>query len=691
MKIIIANILFIFTCLMLHAQDGHQLWLRNKKALPVHIICKKTTPTLVIARKELEDGWLGKPGATISLIVKNDTALKNDGFKISNGVIQANSDKGILYGVYGLLRSQQTGDQTNEEVDNPSYKFRILDHWDNPNGSVERGYAGNSIFWRKQDPFTVTADDKKLWQEYARANASIGINGSVLNNVNASPSILTLDYLNRAKAIADILRPYGLKVYLSVNFASPVSLGGLKTADPLDLAVMAWWKSKVKEIYSIIPDFGGFLVKASSEGQPGPQNYGRTHADGANMLADALQPFGGIVMWRAFVYSANNEDRAKQAYDEFMPLDGKFRDNVIIQVKNGPVDFQAREPFSPLFGAMKKTSVMPEFQVTQEYLGHAVYLVFLSTMWEECLQSDTYQQGKGSTVARCTDGSIYPQKNTAIAGVSNVGLDTNWCGNHFAQANWYAYGRLAWNDKLKSEQIADEWIKLTFYNDSCEKSGTANYASGWKENFLGPVKKMMLESREAAVNFMTPLGLHHIMSANGHYGPGPWWAPKGVRPDWTPPYYHQASTNGIGFDRTTKGSDAVNQYHEPLASEFNNVATCPEKYLLWFHHLPWDYKMKDERPLWDDLCYHYNTGVNQVREFQKIWDKAGPFVDSTRFMNVQRKLREEVVNAVLWKDACLLYFQQFSRMPIPYELERPLNNLDDIIRNDTRRGDGRSH
>ena len=676
---------------MLHAQDGHRLWLRNKKALPVHIICKKTTPTLVIARKELEEGWQGKPGVTISLIIKNDKALKNDGFKISNGVIQANSDKGILYGVYELLRSQQTGDETKEGVDNPSYEFRILDHWDNPDGSVERGYAGNSIFWRKQDPFTVTEEDKKLWQEYARANASIGINGSVLNNVNASPSILTQDYLNRAKAIADVLRPYGLKVYLSVNFASPVSLSGLKTADPLDPAVMAWWKNKVKEIYRIIPDFGGFLVKASSEGQPGPQNYGRTHADGANMLADALQPFGGIVMWRAFVYSANNEDRAKQAYDEFMPLDGKFRDNVIIQVKNGPIDFQAREPFSPLFGAMKKTSVMPEFQVTQEYLGHAVYLVFLSTMWEECLQSDTYQQGKGSTVARCTDGSIYPQKNTAIAGVSNVGLDTNWCGNHFAQANWYAYGRLAWNDKLKSEQIADEWIKLTFYNDSCEKSGTANYASGWKENFLGPVKKMMLESREAAVNFMTPLGLHHIMSANGHYGPGPWWAPKGVRPDWTPPYYHQANTNGIGFDRTTKGSDAVSQYHEPLASEFNNVATCPEKYLLWFHHLPWDYKMKDGRPLWDDLCYHYDTGVNQVREFQKIWDKAGPFVDSTRFMNVQRKLREEVVNAVLWKDACLLYFQQFSRMPIPYELERPVNNLDDIIRNDTRRGDGRSH
>jgi alpha-glucuronidase len=408
-------------------------------------------------------------------------------------------------------------------------------------------------------------------------------------------------------------------------------------------------------------------------------------------MADELKPYGGIVMWRAFVYSANNEDRAKQAYDEFMPLDGKFRDNIIIQVKNGPVDFQAREPFSPLFGAMKKTSVMPEFQVTQEYLGHAIYLVFLSTMWGECLQSDTYQQGKGSTVARCTDGSIYPQKNTAIAGVSNVGLDTNWCGNHFAQANWYAFGRLAWNDTLKSEQIADEWIKLTFYGDSSQKSGEADYAGDWTKNLLLPVKQMMLDSREAAVNFMTPLGLHHIMSANGHYGPGPWWAPKGIRPDWTPPYYHRASTNGIGFDRTTKGSDAVSQYHEPLSSEFNNIATCPEKFLLWFHHLPWDYKVKSGRSLWDELCYHYAKGVHEVREFQMIWDKAGSFVDSTRFMEVQRKLREQEMNAVLWKDACLLYFQQFSHMPIPYDIERPVNNLDDIIKNDMRRGDGRSH
>jgi len=689
MKSIITSLIFLFSIVFANAQNGHELWLRPVKAKTVNVICKKTSPTLSIAIQELKDRWLGDANASVTLAIKKDKALKNDGFRLDKNSVQANTDAGILYGVYELLRRQQTSEPIHNEIFNPSYEVRILDHWDNLNGTVERGYAGHSIFWRKNDPFTVTDNDKKLWQEYARANASIGINASVLDNVNASPLILSADYLNRAKNIANVLRPYGIKVYLAVNFASPSTLGKLKTADPLDKEVIAWWKNKVKEIYSLIPDFGGFLVKASSEGQPGPQNYGRSHADGANMMADALKPYGGIVMWRAFVYSSNNEDRAKQAYDEFMPLDGKFRDNVIIQVKNGPIDFQPREPFSPLFGAMKKTSVMPEFQVTMEYLGHANYLVFLSTMWEECLKSDTYQQGKGSTVARCTDGSIYPQKYTAIAGVSNVGLDTNWNGHQFNQANWYAFGRLAWDNTLNSEQIADEWIKLTWYNDSSQKSNEANYTTDWNQNFLKPVKKMMLESREAAVNFMTPLGLHHIMSANGHYGPGPWWAPKGVRPEWTPPYYHHAGPDGIGFDRTTGGSNAVSQYHEPLASEFNNVATCPEKYLLWFHHLPWDYKMKNGRTLWDDLCYHYEEGVNQVREFQKVWDKAGPYVDSTRFMEVQRKLRIQCVNAILWKDACTLYFQQFSKMPIPYELERPVNNLDEMIEND--RGDGRSH
>ena len=682
MKKIIFNILFLVTGFCLSAQGGHQLWLRDQKAKPITIICKKNSSTLSIAKRELELGWQGGANAKVTLTIKKNNKLKKDGFRLGKDYVEANSDIGILYGVYELLRRQQTGEPIQNHIFNPSYQVRILDHWDNLNGTIERGYAGHSIFWRKEDPFTITDRDKNLWQQYARANASIGINGSAIDNVNASPLILSPDYLARTKAIADVFRPYGVRVYLAVNFASPSTLGDLKTADPLDPEVIGWWKNKVKEIYSMIPDFGGFLVKASSEGQPGPQNYGRTHADGANMLADQLKPYGGIVMWRAFVYTASDNDRAKQAYTEFMPLDGKFRDNVIIQVKNGPVDFQPREPFSPLFGAMKKTSVMPEFQVTQEYLGHSVYTVFLSTMWEECLKSDTYQRGPGSTVARCTDGSIFPQKYTAVAGVSNVGLDTNWCGNQFAQANWYAFGRLAWNNTLQSKQIADEWLKLTFYNDPSQKSGEENYAADWKKNFLAPVRQMMLDSREAAVNFMMPLGLHHIMSANGHYGPGPWWHPQGVRPDWTPPYYHQASANGIGFDRTRKGSDAVSQYHEPLASKFNNLKTCPENLLLWFHHLPWDYEMKNGNSLWDALCRHYQRGVNQVREFQRIWDKAGLFVDSTKFTEVQAKMREECANAILWKDACQLYFQQYSKRPIPYDLERPIHNLDDIIANE---------
>lgn len=668
-----------------YAENGHELWLRNKHPLPVtvNVSGAKSSAITAIAMKELQDGWQGKPGETVSLILNSDKAITKDGFRLRANSVQANTEAGLLYGVYELLRRQQTGATINNEVSNPSYEVRILNHWDNLDGTVERGYAGGSIFWRKEAPFAVTDADKKLWQEYARANASISINGSVVDNVNSSPLILTADYLNRVKAIAEVLRPYGIKTYLAVKFSSPGLVGKLKTSDPLDPEVVTWWKSKVKEIYTLVPDFGGFLVKASSEGQPGPQDYGRTHADGANMLADALKPYGGIVMWRAFVYSPNDKDRAKQAYNEFMPLDGQFRDNVIIQVKNGPIDFQPREPFSPLFGAMKKTAVMPEFQVTMEYLGHSTHLVFLGPMWQECLQSDTYQQGKGSTVARCTDGSIYPQKHTAIAGVSNVGLDTNWNGYLFNQANWYCFGRLAWNNRLTGRDIADEWIKLTFQN-AVDKLATAN-ADDWNKNFLVPVRQMMLDSREAAVNYMMPLGLHHIMSANGHYGPGPWWWPKGVRADWTPPYYHQADSNGIGFNRTKTGSDAVSQYGEPLASAFNDPATCPDGFLLWFHHLPWDFKMKSGRSLWDEMCYHYDKGVQQVRLFQKVWDKAQPSVDSTRFNEVQRKLRSQTTNAVLWKDACLLYFQQFSHRPVPYDIERPVNNLNEMIANDSRR------
>jgi alpha-glucuronidase len=672
---------------LLHAENGHSLWLRGKSTNSVNVVCSKNSATIDIAKQELQEGWQGKANVTVVLTMKLTPFIKGDGYMLSADGVQANTDLGILYGVFALLRHQQTGNPIRDVIiSNPSYERRILDHWDNLNGTIERGYAGRSIFWHGKDSLAVTDKDRTLWQEYARADASIGINGAVLDNVNASPLILTEEYLSKVKAIADVLRPYGIRTYLSVNFASPSAIGGLKTSDPLNPEVQKWWKDKAKEIYSMIPDFGGFLVKASSEGQPGPQDYGRTHADGANMLADALKPYGGIVMWRAFVYSSSGDDRAKQAYSEFMPLDGKFHDNVIIQVKNGPIDFQPREPFSPLFGAMKKTSVMPELEITQEYLGQAIHLVFLAPMWEEFLKSDTYQDGAGSTVARCTDGSIYPQKYTAIAGVANIGLDTNWCGHPFAQANWYAFGRLAWNDHLSSEQIADEWLKLTFKPTSSEKEIEATILPiEWDHNFLIPVKQMMLESREAAVNYMMPLGLHCLFAPDNHYGPAPWWAPKNVRKDWTAPYYHQADTAGIGFDRTQNGSNAVSQYHEPLRSLFNSVKTCPEIYLLWFHHLPWTYKMKSGRTLWNALCYHYQDGLDQVRAFQKTWDKVQPYVDSERFNVVQSKLRQQCLNAQVWKDGCLLYFQQFSRIPIPYNIERPVHELNDLIRNDMKR------
>ena len=666
-----------FLVLNLAAEDGHRLWLRGRSTGPVNIVCSEHSATLDIAQQELHQSWQGKPGVSLILAVQSDPGIQGDGFMLGPEGIRANTDLGILYGVYELLRRQQTGQRIKQEIINPSYEHRLLNHWD-----MLRGY-GNSIFWRSgKDSLVVTDNDRVLWQEYARANASIGINGIVPNIVNASPLILTSGYLDRVKGLADVLRPYGVKTYLSVNMSSPSLMGGLKTSDPTDPEVSEWWKARVKEIYERIPDFGGFLVKANSEAEPGPQDFGRTHSDGANMLADALGPFGGIVMWRAFVYKPTDEDRAKQAYNEFMPLDGIFRENVIIQVKNGPVDFQPREPFSPLFGAMRKTSVMPELQIAQEYLGQNIHLVFLAPMWEEFLKSDTWQTGRGSTVARCTDGSLFPQKHTAIAGVSNIGLTDNWCGHPFAQANWYAFGRLAWDNTLTSEQIADEWIKLTFYQGG---SVPVDFSDDWTGNFLIPVKQMMLESREAAVNYMMPLGLHHLFASYRHYGPGPWWAPESVRKDWTPPYYHQADTGGVGFDRTKRGSNAVSQYHAPLNEQFGCVKTCPEKVLLWFHHLPWDYTMKSGHTLWDEMCFHYDTGLQQVRQFQKVWDKIESYIDQERFYHVQGKLREQCRNAQIWKDACLLYFQQFSRRPIPYDIERPVNDLEDLIQADMKR------
>ncbi|WP_281637945.1 alpha-glucuronidase family glycosyl hydrolase [Flavobacterium marginilacus] len=574
-------------------------------------------------------------------------------------IISGKKEIGVLYGVFNFLRLIQTNKSIEKLniADSPATNIRILNHWDNLDRTVERGYAGFSLWnWQKLPDFI---DQRYI--DYARANASIGINGTVLTNVNANALILTPQYLEKVEALANVFRPYGIKVYLTARFSAPIEIGGLKTADPKDAEVINWWKAKAKEIYAGIPDFGGFLVKANSEGQPGPQNYGRDHVDGANMLADAVAPFGGVVMWRAFVYSEHDvNDRAKQAFAEFQPYDGKFRENVIVQVKNGAIDFQPREPFHPLFGAMPKTPLMMEFQITQEYLGFSTHLVFLPKLFQEVLESDTYQKGKGSTVAKIIDGSLCQNKITGIAGVANIGNDLNWTGHPFAQANWYGFGRLAWNPYLDSETIADEWLRCTFSND---------------EKFIRPVKNMMITSREAVVNYMTPLGLHHIMDTGHHYGPGP-WVGNLSRPEWNPVYYHKADKNGIGFDRSQNGTNAVSQYAPEAAAIFDNIKTCPQEYLLWFHHVSWDYKLKDGNSLWDGMALKYQQGINQVKEMQETWNTAEKYVDSERFKEVQMLLNIQYKEAKWWRDACLLYFQQYSGKELPKGVEKPVQTLE---------------
>lgn len=682
----------------LNAENGSKLWLRFSEIGPTDILFSGIVGrSESIAFQEFKTAWnqMNKSELAIqkkivdrSLIFgtskdKNiqtlglNSELKNLGLesylikskKVGNKsvtIVAANSNAGLLYGAFHLLRLIQTNQFSNvlNISESPSYDIRILNHWDNLNGTVERGYSGYSIW--KWDELPVKISPR--YKEYARANASIGINATVLNNVNASPEILSLEMLQKVEVIAGELRPYNIKVYLAINFSSSKEIGKLSTSDPLDKNVQKWWANKCEEIYKIIPDFGGFLVKANSEGLPGPMDYGRTHVDGANMLADALKPLGGKVMWRSFVYEPG-DDRAKLAYAEFHKFDGQFRDNVIIQVKNGPVDFQPREPFSPLFGTMKKTPLMPELQITQEYLGQGNHLVFLGPMWNEFLNSDTYAQGKGTTIAKLTTGKVYNQKFTAIAGVSNIGEDTNWSGHQFAQANWYAFGRLAWNNQLSSEQIADEWVKMTFQNKRNKQS-----MIDWQL----PIEKMMLSSYETAVNYMMPLGLHHIFAWEHHYGPEPWCEIKNARPDWLPKYYHNADSLGLGFNRTSSGSNAVSQYFSPLKEQLNNIYQCPEEYLMWFHHVPWGFKMQNGKTMWDNLCFTYDNGVQQVREFQKVWDKVEPFIDNKRFSEVQSKLKIQTTDAVWWKDACLLYFQTFSKRNIPYEIERPVHELDSL-------------
>ncbi len=641
------SVCFLSLALTLWAEDGSRLWLRQTPVNQASVCCLVTSPTLTVAREELAALWKG--GEVDLQLCADEThrRLGKEGYTIrtSEGktVLEAATEQGLLYATYHLLRLQAEGaDCTRLDIrEKPAFDIRVLNHWDNLDGTIERGYAGRSLWKWVELPDSVSA----RYREYARANASVGINGTVLNNVNASPEILSADYLQKVQKLADVFRPYGIKVYLSVNFASPMKLGGLSTADPLDEEVARWWKEKVQEIYGLIPDFGGFLVKANSEGQPGPCDYGRTHAEGANMLAEALKPYGGIVMWRAFVYSPSDADRAKQAYLEFQPLDGRFRDNVMVQVKNGPIDFQPREPYSPLFGAMPHTPLMVEFQITQEYLGHSNHLAYLATMWKEFYHY------------------VQPSSLKGVAGVVNVGDHVNWCGHDFAQANWYAYGRLAWNPDLSAEEIAREWLAQTFTTD---------------RRFVEPMTQVMMDSREAVVDYMMPLGLHHIFAWGHHYGPEPWCEVPGARADWLPSYYHQADKEGLGFDRSRSGSDAVSQYPDSLARVFDSLEQCPEEYLLWFHHVNWNQKLRSGRSLWDELCYKYQKGVDEVRAFQRIWKDMQPYVDAERYQAVAERLDIQARDAVWWKDACLEYFRTFSKKKYPEGVEPPVFTLKEL-------------
>lgn len=666
MKKYLILLITVLTSLHVSAQsDGSQLWLGKQYANSCQVISQlPDDATAKIAKQELENNWRGK-----NVELKIDKSLNlGEGYNIYarpaqqgdniqyEATITASNPIGLLYGAYELIRLQNTdayntgsGNQQNfskaiDETEKPQVGLRILNHWDNLDGSIERGYAGKSIFkWEeiklgkngKGGSISKRLHDRLI--TYARANASLGINGSVLNNVNASPKMMTAEYINKVKVIANILRPYGIRVYLSINFASPMALGYTKTADPLDKKVQQWWQKKAKEIYATIPDFGGFLVKANSEGQPGPGDYHRTHADGANMLADAVKPYGGIIMWRSFVYGANHkgEDRVKQAVSEFKGMDGKFRDNVILQSKNGPLDFQPREPYAPIFDNIKQTPQIAELQITQEYLGQSKHLTYLAPMWKEFF------------------GFVNPDRLVGISGVANIGDDANWCGHPFSQANWYAFGRLAWNPSLTAEEIAHEWLVQTYENQD--------------ERFTKPVEMMMMTSREACVNYMMPLGLHHIFKFDHHYGPEPDGFIASYPLEWCPVYYHKADAQGIGFDRSSKGTDAVGQYPEPYRSLYDNIETCPEEYLLWFHHVPWTYKMKSGSTLWQELCMKYNMGVAMVEVYRDFWHTSAKQYmkgHEQEWQHTDSLLNVQLENAKEWRNTCLKYFQTFSKIKI---------------------------
>jgi alpha-glucuronidase len=680
------------------AEDGYDLWLRYRKVdanwldsyrqAVTHVVLEGRSPTLEAAGSELarglgglldEDMPVGRqvkgPGALVIGTPRSSALVKAlqlelgaagaEGYLIRSvdldgspvTVIAANEDTGVLYGSFHLLRLLETRQRLDrlDIAEAPLVRHRMLNHWDNLDRTVERGYAGASIWdWHRLPDYR-----DPRYTDYARANASLGINAVSLTNVNANAISLTPQYLEKAAALATVFRPYGIRVYLTARFSAPMEIGGLDTADPRDVEVRRWWRAKADEIYRYIPDFGGFLVKANSEGQPGPQDYGRSHADGANMLAEAVGPHGGMVIWRAFVYSDEEpDDRARQAYSEFVPLDGGFRDNVMVQVKNGAIDFQPREPFHPLFGAMPETPLMMEFQITKEYLGFSTHLAFLAPLFEETLSAD--MRGDGTTVADVIDGSLHDYAHTGMAGVANIGTDRNWSGSHFDQANWYAFGRLAWNPRLASAKIAEEWLRMTFTNDP---------------GFLTPALEIMMRSRDAVVDYMTPLGLHHLMARGHHYGPGP-WVEGGPRADWTSVYYHRASEEGIGFDRTPSGSDAVSQYAPKIAARFADIERTPEELLLWFHHVPWDYRTRSGRTLWDELVHRYTRGVETVREMRETWDGLEPFVDAERHDQVATFLAIQEKEAKWWRDASIAYFRTFSRRPLPEGYAPPEHSLE---------------
>ncbi|RVU05928.1 alpha-glucuronidase [Novosphingobium umbonatum] len=665
-----------------HAEDGHELWLRasplpapQRSALRHQATRLQTTahgPTARLALAELQRGLArlgatparGGKGGTITLELVQDSRINDEGFHITarpdgQTVIAARREIGLLYGVFHYLRLAATGAPlaTLDLASSPRVQLRVLNHWDNLDGVVERGYSGRSIWdwWRLPDWRDT------LYTEYARANASLGINGVVVNNVNAKSTSLTAPYIAKLAAIAGELRPWGIRVYLSARWTAPMEIGGLKSADPLDPAVAAWWRAKSDEIYAAIPDFGGFLVKANSEGQPGPQDYRRSHAEGANMLAAAVKPHGGVVMWRAFVYAHDNpDDRAKQAYNDFQPLDGQFADNVLVQVKNGAIDFQPREPFHPLFGAMPKTNLMMEFQITKEYVGQSTHLTYLGTLFSETLQADTQAKGTGSTVAKVVDGTLDGHRLTGMAGVANIGADRDWSGSIFNQADWYAFGRLAWDPELSPETIAREWAAQTF---------------GPAPKVVNTVTTIMMPSREAAVDYMTPLGLAHVMGTGHHYGPAPWVSHL-ARPEWNPVYYHKADAQGIGFDRSAKGSNAISQYAPPIAQKLSDPATTDERQLLWFHHLPWDYRLKNGEALWSGMVHHYDAGVAQVARMQVQWDSLQPYIDKERFAKTQAFLAIQRREAQWWRDASIAYFQSVNHLDLPSGSAKPAHDLD---------------